>query len=310
LYPSERKRMTSVSKILIVDDDEQITKLLNFFLSSKGYECTTASNGKEALEKVHEEEFDFVITDIKMPEMDGILLTRELLRIRPDISVMVMTGFTSEYTEEDAMDTGANDFIKKPFTLAEFSARLQRIIRERNRLLDLQNLAFIDALTGLPNRNMFLDRASQAVAHGKRYNHPLALLFLDVDQFKGVNDMHGHDAGDLLLKGVASRLSESMRKTDTISRIAGDEFVVMTRVSRKEEAGFIASKILGILSPPFSLGEHSVSITCSIGISLFPIDADDVDSLIKKADSAMYQAKGKGGNNYQFYKNKVQTAAS
>jgi diguanylate cyclase (GGDEF)-like protein len=296
--------MALPDKILVVDDDEQITKLLHFFLNSKGFRCETATNGREALEMMQREEFDVVITDIKMPELDGISFTRELLKIHPDTIVMVMTGFTSEYTEEDALDTGASDFIKKPFTLAEFSARLQRMIRDRKRLCDLKDLAFLDAVTGLPNRKMFLDRATQSLANGKRYHHLLAFYFLDVDNFKAVNDSFGHDAGDLLLKGIATRLSEKLRKIDTLARIAGDEFIVMARLSRSEDAGVIASRILEALSPPFSFPRYTGSVSCSIGISLFPGDGEDTETLIKKADSAMYQAKERGGNNYQFYKEK------
>ncbi|MDA8432697.1 MAG: GGDEF domain-containing protein, partial [Nitrospiraceae bacterium] len=146
--------------------------------------------------------------------------------------------------------------------MAEFSARLQRLIREKSRLRDLQNLAFADALTGLPNRKMFLDRAQQALAQGKRYHHVLAFLFLDVDNFKTINDTYGHDAGDQVLKEVATRLSGSLRKADTVARISGDEFIVLTIVSGLEDAGVFASRILGIFAAPFCFGQQNVSVSC------------------------------------------------
>jgi two-component system cell cycle response regulator len=293
--------MPAVNKILIVDDDDQIAKMLDLFLISKGYRCETASSGRAALEKTESNTFDIVITDIKMPEMDGIALTKELIRKHPEIAVMVMTAFTSEYSEEDAIRTGASDFIKKPFTLAEFSARLQRMIRDRERMYDLQGLAFFDGLTGLPNRKMFLDRTTQALEHAKRFPHLFALLFLDVDNFKMVNDSFGHAAGDLLLRGIAARLSEGLRKSETVARISGDEFIVTATINKADDAAVVAARILDSLSPPFDLQGRTCRVSCSIGISVFPPDGDNVDTLLRKADSAMYQTKEAGGNNYGFY---------
>jgi diguanylate cyclase (GGDEF)-like protein len=290
------------NRILVVDDDSQITKLLNIFLISRGYSCETASSGKAAIEKADGDAFDIVITDIKMPEMDGIALTKEILRKHPDITVMVMTAFTAEYTEEDAIHSGASDFIKKPFTLAEFSARLERIIRDRKKMYDLQDLAFFDGLTGLPNRKMFLDRTTQALEHAKRFPHTFALLFLDVDNFKAVNDSFGHAAGDLLLQEIAARLSEGLRKSETVARMSGDEFIVTATITKTEDAAVVAARILDSLSPPFDLQGHTCSVSCSIGISVYPADGDNIDILLKKADSAMYHTKEAGGNNYGFYK--------
>lgn len=297
--------MASVNKILVVDDDEQITKLLHVFLNSKGYGCSIAADGTEAIDIARQEEFDMVITDIKMPGMDGFSLTRELLALNPDMAVMVMTGFTSEYAEEEALKTGASDFIIKPFTLAELSARIQKVIREKERLGDLKDLAFFDTLTGLPNRKMFFDRTTQALEHAMRYPHMFALLFLDFDNFKAVNDTFGHDAGDILLKGIAARLSEGLRKSETVARISGDEFIVTAVINKAEDAETIAMRIRDSLSAPFLLQDQTCTVSCSIGISIFPTDGSDVDTLMKKADSAMYRAKEKGGNNYSFYKDKT-----
>ena len=297
-----RSSMPPVNKILVVDDDDQITKLLDLFLISKGYQCETASSGKTALEKADSDVFDIVITDIKMPGMDGIALTEELIRKHPEVTVMVMTAFTSEYSEEDAIRTGASDFIRKPFTLAEFSARLQKMIRDRNRMYDLQDLAFFDALTGLPNRKMFLDRTTQALEHAKRFPHMFALLFLDVDNFKMINDSFGHTSGDLLLQEIAARLSDGLRKSETVARISGDEFIVTATINKADDAAVIAARILDSLSPPFNLQGHTCRVSCSIGISVYPADGDNVDILLKKADSAMYRIKEAGGNNYGFCK--------
>jgi diguanylate cyclase (GGDEF)-like protein len=163
-------------------------------------------------------------------------------------------------------------------------------------------LAYHDALTGLPNRILFHDRFTIALAHAHRNQHWLAILFLDLDQFKSVNDTFGHDAGDLLLKNVALRLIGSLRASDTVFHMGGDEFVVMlTDIAAKEEAAEVAHRVLHAFVKPFTLHDGEILITPSIGISLYPFDGDNLEALIKNADAAMYQAKEQGKNNYRFY---------
>ncbi|HET6516582.1 MAG TPA: diguanylate cyclase [Thermodesulfovibrionales bacterium] len=307
--------MGPAEKILVVEDEPEIRNLLSIFCSSKGYSCETASDGNEALEKAAKTAFDAVITDISMPNMDGLILTRELLRRYPGISVMVMTGFARQYTEEDALQAGAADFIEKPFSLDEFSARFQRMMRDRrpfseseqievlrNEVSHLKNMAFHDTLTGLPNRTLFLDLLAQFLETAKRYCHMLGLLFLDLDRFKDVNDLHGHSAGDILLTEVSRRLKASVRRSDIVARFGGDEFTVtLVYIDEPREAAFIARRIIESLTAPFDLAGSQCSIGVSIGISIYPSDGDDADTLMKKADAAMYRVKKQGRSDYQFY---------
>ncbi len=177
-------------------------------------------------------------------------------------------------------------------------------ITERKELQErLEQLAQFDMLTGLPNRRMLFDRLAQAVALAGRSGQRFALLFIDLDGFKRINDTHGHEAGDRVLKNVAARLSACLRISDTAGRIGGDEFIVLLgTLSRYRDAGQVAEKILAALRRPISLPDGARDcIGCSIGISIFPEDARDGDSLLAAADEVMYQMKQTGKGGYRFY---------
>ncbi|MFB2735590.1 EAL domain-containing protein [Shewanella mangrovisoli] len=176
---------------------------------------------------------------------------------------------------------------------------------------DLRFLASFDTLTGLPNRTLFQDRLNHAISQAHRSNNIVALLFLDLDRFKHINDSMGHHIGDLLLKAVAHRLQNAVREGDTVARLGGDEFtIILEGVAKTKAATLISEKVLKAFQAPFLLDDKSLTISTSIGISLYPNDAEDVDSLIKFADTAMYHAKALGRNNFQFYTNKLNEMAT
>lgn len=163
-------------------------------------------------------------------------------------------------------------------------------------------LAHFDSLTGLPNRPLFYDRLSQSVATARRHNKKLALLFLDLDGFKQVNDEFGHDTGDRLLQEVAERLSQHIRGEDTVARTGGDEFIfILNDISHAGNAAIVANKIILSLSEPFVIYENTCLIGGSIGISIFPDDSDEMETLVTQSDKAMYKAKEQGKNNYHFF---------
>ena len=166
----------------------------------------------------------------------------------------------------------------------------------------LSHLAHHDALTGLPNRLLFRDRLQSAVALSRRNHWLLAVLFVDLDGFKAINDTLGHDIGDRLLQEAARRLQKSVRDCDTVCRMGGDEFaLVLPELGDMHEAAQVPQRIVESLRAPVLIDEHQLRVTASIGISLFPVDADEPDVLIRYADVAMYHAKKLGRNNYQFY---------
>jgi diguanylate cyclase (GGDEF)-like protein/PAS domain S-box-containing protein len=176
------------------------------------------------------------------------------------------------------------------------------ITEMRRKELHIRHLAFHDALTGLPNRPLLLDRLDQAIASARRDRDPLGLMFIDLDRFKAINDSLGHDAGNSLLKEVADRLSRCLRQADTVARLGGDEFVVLLRrVDMPENYGTVAQRIIASLSMPMTLDGYVVQIGASIGIACFPDDGRDSSELMKHADAAMYAAKAAGRGSYRFF---------
>jgi diguanylate cyclase (GGDEF)-like protein/PAS domain S-box-containing protein len=166
----------------------------------------------------------------------------------------------------------------------------------------VRNLAYHDALTGLPNRRLFDDRLSVALPQAHRQHQPLAVLFLDLDHFKDINDSLGHAVGDRLLQRVALRLISSVREGDTVARLGGDEFILLLPgLGRPEDLGRVSEKVLGALREPFVLEGRELMVTGSMGISVYPADGEDVDTLVRSADVAMYRAKDKGRDSFQAY---------
>jgi len=201
-------------------------------------------------------------------------------------------GFPAEFS---CAPIAANGITGAVFSFSDISERK----RTEN---EIQNLAFYDQLTQLPNRTLFYDRINQRVAQAERDKDSLALMFLDLDDFKMVNDTLGHAAGDDFLKMVARRLQEGSRQADTVARLGGDEFVWFGEIDDEEDARLIAQKFLDGISRPVRLGEHNFSSTVSIGIALFPESARTVANLMKCADAAMYSAKQKHKNAFEFYR--------
>jgi diguanylate cyclase (GGDEF)-like protein/PAS domain S-box-containing protein len=177
----------------------------------------------------------------------------------------------------------------------------------RSRTLELTHLAQHDALTRLPNRTLLDDRLAQALALAERQGKQLAVMFIDLDYFKKINDSLGHEMGDKLLQSVAGRLLASVRRTDTVSRLGGDEFaILLSQVEHAEDTAFSARKILRSLTAPHIIDNKSLDISASIGGSVYPSDGEDAETLLNKADTAMYEAKQRGRNNYQFFRPEMQ----
>lgn len=181
----------------------------------------------------------------------------------------------------------------------------------RARALQVSHLAAHDGLTDLPNRMLLHERLSQALASAERHRYLLAVAFLDLDGFKQINDTLGHGVGDRLLQAVALRLVESVRHSDTVSRQGGDEFVLLlSRVEQHEDAAATARKIVAGVAVPFDVDGHRIHVTASVGVSIYPQDGTDGEMLIRNADRAMYRAKKRGHNGFQFYRPEMHTGAT
>jgi len=226
--------------------------------------------------------------------------------------MILLTGQGDHELDIKAIKTGASDYLIKSEINADLLERSIRYSIERKRTEDdIYRMAYYDPLTGLPNRMLFQDRLKQALQEAERDSNIVAVMFLDVDNFKRINDTFGHGVGDNLLKEIASRLSDFVRKNDSVARqqtnnlfarLGGDEFtVLLSEIKVVEDASRVVQRINDAMSQPFLLGAQEVFVTVSTGIAIYPDDGKDSDSLIKNADSAMYYAKEHGRNNYQYY---------
>jgi diguanylate cyclase (GGDEF)-like protein len=242
-----------------------------------------------------------VLLDIEMPGMSGFEVCRAL-KSDPellDAAVIFVSSHTQTDDELRALECGGVDFIQKPLNIPVARAHIKAHIALRN---EAKRLANHDALTGLPNRILLQDRTEQALQKARRNHSRVAMLLLDLDNFKVVNDSMGHSVGDLVLQEVASRLSRSLRVVDTVSRQGGDEFILLLpEVIGFDAVGDFAERVLATISSPFSIQANRYDLSASIGISVFPEDSDDLESLYRHADSAMYQAKLSGRNRYCFF---------
>jgi len=176
-------------------------------------------------------------------------------------------------------------------------------ITDRVRAVEtIRQMAYHDPLTGLPNRKLLADRMQMAQARAKRHGHLVAVAYLDLDGFKEVNDVHGHDIGDLLLREAAGRIPGVLRQGDTMARVGGDEFVlVLPEIKDKSDVTAIAGKVMNCLRRPFLIGTHEIIITTSLGITFYPDDGEEQEILLRNADDAMYQAKQAGKNTFRYY---------
>ena len=316
--------------VLVVDDDPMIRVLVTETLQQIGFAVEEVENGQQALGFLERCQPDVVLMDVLMPELDGFQAC-QAFRAMPQgryVPVLMMTGLDDIASIDHAFEVGATDFITKPLNYAILGHRVRYLLRTmqafesvRKSKKEIHHLAFYDALTNLPNRRLFGDRLQQAVEQARRNNHLMGILFIDIDNFKRINDSFGHSIGDKLLRTVASQLLTCLRRSDSVSRelddgaisvarLGGDEFtVLLTRLEKAENAANIAKRIIDAVSVPFLLGDEEIVVTPSIGIAVFPYDGDSVEELVKNADTAMFHAKENGKNNYQFYTNSMSATA-
>jgi len=287
-------------KILVVDDEEPMRKLIVSLLSPRGHQCVTANNGRDALDKIMETKFDALITDIVMPEMDGITLTKELPKHYQNLPVMVMTGYAEEYSAETAIASGARDFIKKPFSISEFLIRFDKMMRDHKGEEALLALSLIDELTGLYNRRRFFVLTEQYLKLSVRTKKRLLLLFIDMDNLKWINDHHGHNEGDQALIELANILKKTFRESDIIARIGGDEFVVLSE-STDENGETVLTRLYENIKDHNAKRSRRYTLSISVGATQFdPKYPISIDELLSKADALMYAQKRKKSKTHSF----------
>jgi diguanylate cyclase (GGDEF)-like protein len=283
--------------LLLVDDDANNRDALSRRLQRRGYTVLTAESGPDALEMVGAHRVDAVLLDVMMPGMSGIETLRRL-RLSRSVSELPVIMVTANDRSEDvveALDLGANDYVTKPIDFPVALARIRTQMMARR----------ADPLTGLPNRVLFMDRLRRLIGRSQTERHQsFAVLFLDVDRFKIVNDSMGHLAGDELLIGLARRFDGALRSTDTISRfsgehtlarLGGDEFtVLLDGVRNASDARVVAERLLSAAALPFTLQGRELFSSISIGIVLSDPRYEHADDMVRDADTAMYEAKALG----------------
>lgn len=293
----------SAARILVVDDDRSMRLMMRKVLEADGYIIEECCNGAQALTFCAENMPDLVLMDAMMPGMDGFTASKEL-RKSPDsrhLPILVVTALDDESSIDRAFSAGANDFIPKPVNFAVLRQRIARLLDASQAEKHVRHLAYHDTLTGLPNRRTFMETLQQLMNQPHDEHDMIAVMFLDLDRFKMVNDTLGHDVGDLLLKAVTTRINQGLRSSDIVARLGGDEFtIILDHMISPEIIVRIARKICDALAEPFFLADQHIYVTTSIGIALYPVDTTDINTLIKYADTAMFKAK-ETRNAFQFY---------
>jgi len=291
--------------VLVIEDHPDQRDLLAIVLQREGYRVITAANGVEALEKLQHETVQIALSDIMMPKMDGFELIN---RIRKDPSlknlyVILITARIQEGDRVRGLDLGADDYITKPFSFSELLARVRVGSRVVQYQQHLEHQTLVDSLTGLYNRRAFEKKILEEFERAKRYQHPLSMLILDIDNFKTINDTYGHNGGDAALKKISETLKIKTRQSDFQSRYGGEEFVLILPETDQENAIQVAAKIQDeIRSSVFSSESQQFSLTVSIGISSLSVrEYSDWNEMLHDADLALYRAKRNGKDRAELF---------
>jgi two-component system, cell cycle response regulator len=269
--------------ILIVDDDPFLRETLEKLLEIVGIPSHSASNGDDAMKMLESSSYTMMLTDMKMPGVDGMDLIKMVCKSH-DVSIIAMTGYSEGYTYVDVINAGASDFIKKPFGIEELEAKIRRIITERNLRKELNRLSITDSLTDLYNQRHFYFRLNEEIKRAKRQRNFLALILLDLNDFKSYNDKHGHLAGDDILRDAGDIIRNCIRDSvDSGYRYGGDEFAVILIDSNLNIAKEIGSRIESAFI-------NKNKVTVSVGYSIYKDDIT-VKEFIDIADKELYKSK-------------------
>ena len=277
--------------ILVVDDDQRVCEVLKELLGALHFPTASALSAAEALRMLNDKLYTFLLADMKMPEMNGMELIRRSREKFPGVSVIAMTGYADEYKYVDIIEAGANDFVKKPIDIAELEAKIIRCISERDLKKELSRLSMTDSLTGLFNQRQFYMRLREEIVRSTRQKHPLALILLDVDNFKEYNDRHGHIAGDQALRHVGKAILRSIREgVDSGYRYGGDEFAIILIDSDIMIAEEIGKRVnLAI--------KDSGELRASLGYAVYREEMN-LTEFVRLADTNLYKSKIQAKNRH------------
>jgi diguanylate cyclase (GGDEF)-like protein len=290
-------------QLLLVEDNPGDALLFMRQLVSQGVVVTHSTRLREAITLLKQRTFDVIVTDLSLPDARGLDAVMRLQEAAPDATVVVLTGLDDEALSLQIVECGAQDCLLKGRVDGPGLVRSLRQARERKRCsLRLADLASTDSVTGLANRNGFNQRLDQALSRARRQDVRLAVMILDLDGFKAVNDRFGHSAGDELLKLIGARLSSVVRDYDAVARLGGDEFALLVEdIGAECDPTVCAERIIEALAEPVLLGSVSHELTGSMGVAIFPDSGTTAERLLRAADQAMYVAKRRGRNRFHIY---------
>ncbi|HET7502805.1 MAG TPA: EAL domain-containing protein [Kofleriaceae bacterium] len=299
-----RHRATSLdqARVLLVEDNEGDAELVTEYLSEIwGASVSRATRVEDAARAIRDHTYHFILSDLTLPDARGLDAVRRLQPLAPDTPFVVLTGIDDEDLALQAVQQGAQDYLVKGQLDASSLRRTLRHARERKQVYNrLFHLTRHDPLTGAANRAALRERIDRALARARRKNLSFAVMFVDLDRFKAINDTCGHDIGDAVLCEIAERLHQAVRTSDLVARLGGDEFAVLLEDLEPSSCPFeVAERIRTSLEQPIEVDGHKLVVTASVGVALYPEIGGSIDDLLRAADTAMYLAKGRGRNNVQ-----------
>jgi len=298
--------------LLYVEDDKNAQEWMKLVLEDDVKEFLQAYDGQEALEIYKEKKPDIILSDINMPVLDGLSMAETIKKQDKEQPILIMSAFDDRETLMRAINIGISYFIPKPIDMEKLLDKLNQVAQTIQYKLDAQklkeqeianlyNLAHYDNLTQIPNRFLFNLRFDEAISRAKRRKGVFTLFFIDLDNFKNINDTYGHAAGDAVLRSVSKNIKSAIRVEDTFARISGDEFsLIIEDIDDDTYINNLAEKILQATSIPINYHGEEINITCSVGVSRYPKDSDNKKELLYLADSAMYKAKELGKASYSY----------
>jgi diguanylate cyclase (GGDEF)-like protein len=303
--------------ILLIDNNKTCLLTASAELSKLGHTLITTTDPKRAFALYEESTPDLIILNIMIGEINSYDIAKQ---IRADneahddwIPIIYLSDAFTDEMLLAGIAAGGDDYLTKPLNPVILQTKITamaRIARMRKKLLDMNNtlmtLSLTDRLTGIPNRFSFENTLTSCIKHAKRHDETFAVLFINLDHFKTINDTLGHATGDLLLQAASNRMTAVLHTEDYLARIAGDEFVaILTSLSDPHNAGIIAEKIVHSFALPFNIDQHEISISSSVGIACYPTAGTDEDTLTTHADMAMHHAKESGRNTYHYFSKKL-----